>query len=191
MKACGKCKITKSDSDFGRSKVENDGLQFSCRACAAEYYKANKARIQVQANKRYLAKPEVPKARASAWYQANKPKARQTARLYRQDVGVKLALNLRIRLCQALKRGTRGGSAVRDLGCSIPELKAYLEERFQPGMNWDNWSRKGWHIDHIAPISKFDLADPEEVKKACNFTNLQPLWAYQNHSKGCREHSNV
>jgi hypothetical protein len=66
------------------------------------------------------------------------------------------------------------------LGCSIPDFRKYLESRFQPGMDWSNWDRKGWHIDHVRPLASFDLTDPEQLKKACHFTNLQPLWAVDN-----------
>lgn len=53
-------------------------------------------------------------------------------------------------------------------------------------MSWDNWSLKGWHIDHIYPLSKFDLTDPKEFKKACHCTNLQPLWATENIIKSAK-----
>ncbi len=98
----------------------------------------------------------------------------------------KLKHNLRNRLCVAIKKGYKSGSAVKDLGCSIEELKKHLESKFQPGMTWDNWSRVGWHIDHIKPLASFNLSNPEEFKKACHYTNLQPLWAKDNLSKGSR-----
>lgn len=77
----------------------------------------------------------------------------------------------------------KSGSAIRDLGCSMEELKVYLESKFQPGMSWDNYSFTGWHIDHIIPLSSFDLTDPEQFKQACHYTNLQPLWAEDNFKK--------
>lgn len=40
-----------------------------------------------------------------------------------------------------------------------------------------------WHIDHIKPISKFDLNDENEQKKCFHYTNLQPLWASENIKK--------
>jgi len=102
---------------------------------------------------------------------------------YTSDVNFKLSLALRARLNAAIKNGQKAGSAVRDLGCSIEELKLHLESKWQPGMSWNNWSRKGWHIDHVIPISSFNLEDAEELKKACHHSNLQPLWANNNLKK--------
>jgi len=99
------------------------------------------------------------------------------------DVGFRLSQNLRTRLGKAVKEGWKAGSAVKDLGCTIEELKAYLEAKFEPGMDWDNWGRYGWHIDHIRPLASFDLTDREQFLRACHYTNLQPLWAEDNLKK--------
>ena len=87
----------------------------------------------------------------------------------------------------ALKRNQKVGSAVGDLGCSVEFLKQYLEFKFQSGMTWDNHSQFGWHIDHIIPLSSFDLTDREQFLKACHYTNLQPLWWNENLSKYNKE----
>jgi hypothetical protein len=99
-----------------------------------------------------------------------------------EDINYKLRYNLRRRLVAALKIGQKSGSAVRDLGCSIEFLKQYLEERFQPGMSWDDYGL--WHIDHIMPLASFNLTDREQFLQACHYTNLQPLWAEENMKKG-------
>jgi hypothetical protein len=98
-------------------------------------------------------------------------------------INKKIANNLRGRLSQAIKNNYKSGSAVRDLGCSIDELRQYLESKFQPGMSWNNHGRTGWHIDHIRPLCSFDLADEIQLKEACNYNNLQPLWAKDNLNK--------
>jgi len=106
------------------------------------------------------------------------------------NIQFKLSKALRNRLRHALQGNFKNGSAVRDLGCSIDELKMHLESKFQYGMNWDNWSFEGWHIDHIVPLASFDLTDRKQLLLACHYTNLQPLWAIDNLSKGDRTESN-
>lgn len=90
---------------------------------------------------------------------------------------------LRERVRKALKGKGKNGSAVKDLGCSIEELKIYLESKFLLNMSWDNYGTYGWHVDHIIPLSQFNLSDRNEFLKACHYTNLQPLWAIDNIKK--------
>lgn len=100
---------------------------------------------------------------------------------YHEDVRHRLGIRLRVRLNHAIKTGKKPGSAVRDLGCSINEFKAYMEAKFKEGMTWQNWGK--WHIDHIIPLSSFDLTNREQFLKACHYTNMQPLWAIENMRK--------
>lgn len=102
----------------------------------------------------------------------------------KNDIYFKLKFSLYSRLRSALKNNQKKGSAVRDLGCPIQEFKIYLENRFRPGMSWDNYGLYGWHIDHITPMSFFDLNDKVQLLEAVHYTNLQPLWAKENLAKG-------
>lgn len=47
-------------------------------------------------------------------------------------------------------------------------------------MNWSNYGRTGWHIDHIIPIASFDFSKKENIEKCFHYSNLQPLWAVDN-----------
>jgi len=87
---------------------------------------------------------------------------------------------------RAIKIGQKSGSAVKDLGCSIDEFKEYIAKKFQPGMTWENWGKgKGkWSLDHILPLSYFDLGDRVQFLKAAHYTNYQPLWETDNLKKG-------
>ena len=111
------------------------------------------------------------------------------ARYSSNRLNSKIASNLRSRLNKAVKNGYKSGSAVRELGCSIEELKTYLESKFYPHpitgemMTWDNYGRGGWHIDHVGPLCMFNLSDGLELRRACHYTNLQPLWAEDNLTK--------
>jgi hypothetical protein len=49
-------------------------------------------------------------------------------------------------------------------------------------MTWQNYG-SAWHIDHILPLSSYDLADPNQQREAFHYTNLQPLWAHDNMAK--------
>jgi hypothetical protein len=112
------------------------------------------------------------------WQRANKDQLKE----YRKDPLNHLAANLRSRLSKAISRKQLTCSAVDDLGCTIEELKKYLENKFKPGMSWDNYSLYGWHIDHIKPLIL--ATSKTEIKDLCHYTNLQPLWAEENLSKG-------
>lgn len=70
------------------------------------------------------------------------------------------------------------------LGCDYAALKAHLERLFKPGMTWENRGAKGWHIDHIIPLAS--AKTKEDLIKLCHFSNLQPLWAHENLSKGAK-----
>ena len=110
----------------------------------------------------------------------------------RTDKSYAIGVNLRARVGQALRTypATQSASvtaSIRDLlGCTISELFTYLQSKFLPGMSWENYGRKGWHIDHIRPLSSFDLNDLEQRLVAFHHTNLQPLWASDNMRKGGR-----
>ncbi len=95
-----------------------------------------------------------------------------------------IAMLLRARMNAAVDSNAKIGSAVRDLGCTIAELKLHLAAKFTDGMTWGNRGRHGWHIDHIIPLSAFDLSNREQFLRAAHYTNLQPLWAFDNLSKG-------
>ena len=67
------------------------------------------------------------------------------------------------------------------LGCTIEEFKDYISSKFVTGMNWDNHTHNGWHLDHIIPISS--AKNDEEILLLNHHLNFQPLWAEMNISK--------
>lgn len=107
-------------------------------------------------------------------------------KLLTTDVNARLSHALRTRVNRAINACFKAGSAIESLGCSVEELKLHLEKQFKPGMTWENWSRLGWHIDHIRPLSSFDLTDKKQFGEASHYTNLQPLWWNENLAKRAR-----
>lgn len=182
--------------DCGAALSFKESTSYRCSGC--------KKKVKNNASRQYnlkvrLTRPPRPTSRWTPEFQSDylkqyrKEHPEQT-RLYKQreyqikqnDVLFRLPRILRCRLNQAVKHNYKAGSAVTDLGCSIGNLKLHLESKFLPGMTWSNWSRTGWHIDHIKPLSIFDLSNPAQVKTACHYTNLQPLWYRDNIRKGNR-----
>jgi len=190
MKYCKHCETNKSLIEF---RQKGKYYETNCRKCESvirnKWAKDNRARatetarIYRQANKQQHAES------VKRYNAAHPDRRRKTHRTYiadrkLNDLNFKLACAIRSRLGTALKDDAKSGSAVKDLGCTIPELKAHLESKFQVGMTWDNWSKDGWHIDHIKPLASFNLEDREQFLEAVNYTNLQPLWATDNIQKG-------
>ena len=95
---------------------------------------------------------------------------------------IKNATSARIR--KAVQRGSKAAKTCSLLGCTIPELKLYLQSKFTNNMNWKNYGQ--WHIDHIKPCASFDLTVVTEQYKCFHYTNLQPLWAIDNLKKGTK-----
>jgi hypothetical protein len=99
---------------------------------------------------------------------------------YYKDINYRLSVLLRTRFKRAIKNNSKKESAIKIIGCSIEDLKKYLENQFKPGMSWENYGFKTWHIDHIIPCFKFDLSKIKEQRKCFHYTNLRPLWAKEN-----------
>ena len=101
-----------------------------------------------------------------------------------KNIQYKLRHNLRSRLRKTLHGKAHGLSPVRHLGCSVEDLKLYLESKWQTGMNWKNYDLLGLLRFHFKSLNSFNLSCQDEFLNACQYTNLQPLWAKDNLSKG-------
>jgi len=102
------------------------------------------------------------------------------------NISFKIIENMRNRLSQALKINKKNNYTIIYIGCSINELRQHIEKQFTNNMNWNNYGMKGWHIDHIMPCSAFDFSKEENIYKCFHYSNLQPLWWYDNLVKSDR-----
>ncbi len=182
FKRCSTCKEAKPFEAFCKCSSTRDGYQFSCKKCKAQmlskWEKANPDNV-VRNRKRHRSSDDY-KTKRREYNRDYEKKKKETSINYR------ISRNLRIRFVQALKGNAKTGSAVRDLGCTIEQFKDYISALFQPGMSWDNWGKTGWHLDHKIPLSAFDLTKEDQVRLACHFSNLQPMWAKENLQKGAK-----
>lgn len=146
-----------------------------------EYYEKNKEhKLLIQRKLRKGNKKYEDYSRD--YREKNREKVNTYARNYvkqrrHDDPEFKIRTNLRSRFRAALKvKGLRKhGRTASFLGCTIAELKIYLESKFHPDMTWENHG-KVWHIDHVVPCVAFDLSIKEEQQKCFHFSNLQPLF---------------
>jgi hypothetical protein len=91
----------------------------------------------------------------------------------------KLRRAIRRRFEKAMKSRVKSEVVFGMTGMSLPDLRQYLEGKFQPGMSWSNYGFRGWHIDHVKPLALFALGDAA----AFHYSNLQPLWMKDNLKK--------
>ncbi len=187
MKKCGHCKLELTLENFSKHKSTKDGLRNQCKKCDKQskklYYIKNSKKETIRREKYYKKNREKILKYNKHWKKENKNELNQYRRKkYLTKIDYKLSCNLRIRINHAMKTNQKTGSAVRDLGCSIPELKTHLEKQFKDGMSWKNHGE--WHIDHKIPLDSFNLIKREEFLRAVHYSNLQPMWAKDNLSKG-------
>jgi len=202
MKVCNKCKIEKELIEFNKEKLSKDGYQGECKSCQSkrgkQYYKENNNESYKQIKKEYyqnnkeiISKREKEyrannKEKIKKYIENNKENINKTARRYasarrKTDPLYKLKCNLRSGTNKAFRRkGYKKNSKSQEmLGVDWEVCKAHIERQFTKGMNWNNNSE--WHIDHIIPLAS--AKTEEELIKLCHYSNLQPLWAFDNLSK--------
>ena len=160
----------------------------TCSKCETNYRNTPEAKIKAAA--RYKKWKDLNKQKAAEYQKQYKKENKETIKQYikeykqkrlNEDVLFKIQAKLRNAVYQAFKRIGKNKPTKTEhlLGCSWEEAKAYFESLFQQGMSWSNHGE--WHIDHIRPVSSFD---PSELEQINHISNLQPLWAKDNLTKG-------
>jgi len=210
-----KCKICKAAYDKIYREKNKDRLAVIKKV----YRDANKNRInikardilknrtpeEIQKQKDYLAayyikhKDKIKKATKN---NKNRPGARQNRakrerERYKNDPQYRLEMNARSRIRKFIKDRSinKSSSVSRVIGCSREELAARFEFLFYDNletgesMTWDNDDK--WDIDHIVPLSYFNMADPEQFAVACHYLNLRPLWRKENLEKSAKVPENA
>lgn len=212
MKVCTQCKLEKPLAEIHKDKTRKNDLSSWCEECYKKYQNKYQEKYRkTEKSKSYHKEWEkTPKRkeynknrqkkrrqtlRYKNWYEKNKneiiKRTTKNAKKRKQtDIGFKLSCNLRLSLWKALRGKIKTGSAIRDLGCTLKELKEHLEKQFIEGMSWDNYGcgQDKWTIDHkIAMLDKdIDLTKREDLLRVCHYTNLQPMWFISNIQKGNR-----
>jgi len=210
LKRCNKCNEIKTAEEFHKCESGLYGVRGTCKSCilirAKTWYQKltdeerqernrkarprnnrwrrnwseeKKARIAKQ-----LSQKRLKKLRSMSEEELQELRRKNTERhkKYRSTTNGKIAHNLRVRLKEVLRGRIKAGRSVELLGCSVSFFKEYLERQFRKEMNWSNYGEE-WAIDHIQPLSSFDLSNLEQQKIAFHYTNMQPLSKKENNQK--------
>lgn len=188
-----------------RSRYQD--LKEKKRKIALDYYHANKKRVLAQKKARRDSIPNFNKLhyqrikpihdervrryvasnkeKIKALHKAYLPRRRELCKLRRsQNPSRKLVENLRTRIYMMVRRNSPSMRyrTYEILGCTPDFFRQFLEHQFTPEMTWENYGSY-WEIDHVMPLSRFDLEDADQVKLAFHYSNCRPLRGTLNAAK--------
>lgn len=159
-------------------------------SCARKRYAENLEQEHARGKKYRTCNPEKAAATSRAWAVANPDKRRATHKKAGKKRRARPHENLNNRLRCGIWHSLSGRKNRRSwqslVGYTTNELVAHIARQFKGSMSWNNMGK--WHIDHIIPLSSFSFTSPDdaEFKAAWALTNLRPLWALKNMSKGAK-----
>jgi hypothetical protein len=96
----------------------------------------------------------------------------------RDEPREKLKRYVRTRIYNCLRYKNKDKSSIEYLGCSSDDYFKWILN-YNNKYNLDNHGKE-WHIDHVIPLSKFDLNNPQEQLIAFNWVNTMPLSPSEN-----------
>lgn len=168
-----------------------------------EYYQQNKEDILIRQREYYQQNKEKKKQ----YYNNNVEKIKQYQKEYRlnnidyikeYDKQRRNNNKLGVTMSYQIWRSLHNVKAERHwedlVSYSLEQLKEHLESQFTSEMNWDNYTREGWHIDHVIPQDVFLPFESEsDIKfKICwSLANLRPLWYTDNLSRPRNEGTDI
>ena len=202
-KICNVCWVEKNYTEFHNRKDSKDGLRNDCKECNRirrnNYRKLNKEKVNKWNKETYYRNIETHKKTKKIYRENNREKLNLLGKIWREnnkekvknytkerrkyDIEFKIRCNVRSRIKSFLnsKNIRKNTETFNIVGCEPSKLKEHIEKQFRDGMCWENYGLNGWHIDHIIPLISGKTED--EIYKLCHYTNLQPLWWYENLEK--------
>lgn len=189
-----RCYEAKKDEYSDKSKKRYIQNKESILARCCKYRAANRDKIRARDNAYKKANRAVLNKKQLEYQKRESERINEYSRKYvkkrrKIDKLYALKINMRGRFkFELAKRGETKWLKVNEyLGCSWVELRDYLEVQFTDNMSWDNYGE--WHVDHIVPLAIAE--NKEQLVELCHHTNLRPLWAFDNISKGAKLPDNI
>ena len=162
-----------------------------CRIRIKKYRKENLEKAKESQRKSRLKNLEKAKERERKWREENKCEHNKGYGFCKIcNLSLYLVNKQRCNIYRILKSSSQNKtkSSIKYMGCDADYFIEYFKKKMdiynetaEIKMNWDNI-----HIDHIKPVSVFNLDDEDELNKCCNYTNFQPLFAKDNLTKNSK-----
>lgn len=159
----------------------------------SNYMRRTKEERREKRRAHYAENKERIKERQRKYQDENREKIRESRREYyrnymrerrKNDPNFKVLTRMRDfnRRCIEAIKGVKNWRTKSILGYTPEEMRKHIESLWLEGMTWENYGE--WHIDHVESIKSLVDKGVTDVKIINALTNLQPLWAFDNLSKG-------
>lgn len=160
-----------------------------------EWYEANKERVAKYHKKWNEENAERIRKQKQQYYIENRERIIERTSKYnidlaKNDANHRIKKNVSRAILTSLRDfGGKNGRRTEDIiGYPIAVLKDWIEQHWEPWMNWDNYGRasieeKTWNIDHIIPMSLYNFFSEDDIKKCWHYRNLRPISAEENLKK--------
>lgn len=173
MKECRGCGVNKKNSCF---RVNRRKCKECEKAYGRQYSKENrdKRRKWVENNRERMQELQ------SNWYQKNKEKRNQKEKeKVKENHGFRLYKNNKRNLNRLIHKKNPDKEF---LGTKFKIIMEWFEFCFDDEMTWDNYASY-WEVDHVIPVTNFDLDDKEQEKLCFDWKNITPLNKKENMKK--------
>lgn len=185
-KICIKCEEKKELNKFDKREKSKDGYRNQCIKCLTKMAKSRIEKLSEEDKISYRSKrrerDKLYKKSINKELKLEQKNRRRNYHLRRLETDplYKLRISYSRRINKSIKRfNVKNIHFLNNLGCSLEDLRIYIESKFETWMTWDNYGKYngelnyGWDIDHIIPISS--AKTEEEFHEMCHYKNLQPL----------------
>lgn len=195
---CNKCKINQPVENYRKYTDRENSYSTTCKKCLNEMDKIRKKNLRQKKLESFIAKCEKCNeektlkhfAKLKKFYKKKiclscypnflKEQKTEWCKNEREtNINYRIKKSLAARLRDVILKNT---NTMNYIGCNIQFLREWFEYNFTEEMNWDNYGTY-WSIDHIIPVSKFNLENEDEKFKCWNWSNLTPSTKNCNSSK--------
>jgi hypothetical protein len=204
MNTCKYCNLIGEESLFRSKNICKECNNKNAVILSRRYRKDNKEIISNRAKIYYELNKEKKRQSKKKYYENNKERLKEKQRVYNKTHKEQISKSKKLytpkrnelnkikyktdnlfRINRLIKRGFLKGiktysktgktKALKEYGINIRAIVEKLGEPPKDG--------KEWHIDHVLPVSAFDLTKPEHIKACWHPDNLRWLEASENIKK--------